>query len=126
MKITEIITEGTGISYDNMGRPYFASDEAYKAAANSKVKWIKKAYDDVTARGGEPNWKNRAETARRKNSDEMMQVASKPDLPPSYYSDHDKPIAQPMQIAQPVPTVFPRPAPRRSMSPAIRSRIGKK
>ena len=56
MKINEIITEGSGIYYDNMGRPYFNRIEDYERALKSGTGFIRKAAQDVMARGGQEGW----------------------------------------------------------------------
>jgi hypothetical protein len=56
MKINEIITEGSGIYYDNMDRPYFNRIEDFQKALKSDVGFIRNAAQDVIARGGQEGW----------------------------------------------------------------------
>jgi hypothetical protein len=56
MRLYEIITEGSGIRYDNMGRPYFDRIEDYERALKSDTGFIRKAAQDVMARGGQEGW----------------------------------------------------------------------
>ena len=56
MRLYEIVTEGSGIRYDNMGRPYFDRIEDYKRALKSDTGFIRKAAQDVMARGGQEGW----------------------------------------------------------------------
>ena len=50
------VKEGSGIRYDNMGRPYFDRYEDYLKAVNSDTGFIRKAAQDVMARGGQEGW----------------------------------------------------------------------
>ena len=56
MRLGEIIQEGSGIRYDNMGRPYFDRIEDYERALKSDTGFIRKAAQDVMARGGQEGW----------------------------------------------------------------------
>jgi hypothetical protein len=56
MRLYEIVTEGSGIRYDNMGRPYFDRIEDYERALKSDTGFIRKAAQDVMARGGQEGW----------------------------------------------------------------------
>ena len=56
MRLAEIIQEGSGIRYDNMGRPYFDRIEDYERALKSDTGFIRKAAQDVMARGGQEGW----------------------------------------------------------------------
>ena len=56
MRLGEIVQEGSGIRYDNMGRPYFDRIEDYERALKSDTGFIRKAAQDVMARGGQEGW----------------------------------------------------------------------
>ena len=56
MRVSEIIIEGSGIRYDNMGKPYFDRYEDYLRAVKSDTGFIRKAAQDVMARGGQEGW----------------------------------------------------------------------
>ena len=56
MRLGEIVQEGSGIRYDNMGRPYFDRYADYERALKSDTGFIRKAAQDVKARGGQEGW----------------------------------------------------------------------
>jgi len=50
------VKEGSGIYYDPQGNPYFNRIEDYKRALKSDTGFIRKAAQDVMARGGQEGW----------------------------------------------------------------------
>jgi len=50
------VKEGSGIYYDPQGNPYFNRKEDYLRALKSGTGFIRKAAQDVKARGGQPGW----------------------------------------------------------------------
>ena len=135
MKITEIIIEGSGIRYDNMGRPYFDRYEDYLKAVNSDTGFIRKAAQDVKARGGQEGWPKQDQQVAQitmPTDSQTQKTILDPNRAGLNIADISKPqpMQEPMQIAKPEPVELdvakPKSTSRGRMSPAIRSRVGKK
>ncbi len=114
MLIEEIIKEGSGIRYDNMGKPYFDRYEDYLRAVKSDTGFIRKAAQDVKARGGQEGWP--------KQEPQVAQITMPIDNPPKTILDPNRaglniadiskpqPMQEPMQVARPEPPVaLPKP-----------------
>ena len=126
MKITEIITEGSGIRFTNSG-PYFDRYEDYLRALNSDTGFIRKAAQDVMARGGQEGWP--------KQDQQVAQITMPTDsqqqktiLDPNRAGLNIADISEPSQPPEadpkiPIPAVpFKRSIKPIKYSPAIRSR----
>ena len=136
MKITEIITEGSGIRFTNSG-PYFDRYEDYLRALTlvptDSNEFIIKAAQDVKARGGQEGWpKQEPQVAQltMPTDSQKPKTIMDPNRGGLNIADISKPMQEPMQIAKPEPAELdvakPKSTSRGRMSPAIRSRVGKK
>lgn len=115
MKITEIIIEGSGIRYDNMGKPYFDRYEDYLRAVKSDTGFIRKAAQDVMARGGQEGWPKQdqqvAQITMPTNSQQQKTILD-PNRAGLNIADISKPqpVQEPMQVARPeLPVASPKP-----------------
>ena len=127
MKINEIITEGSGIYYDNMGRPYFNRIEDYERALKSGTGFIRKAAQDVMARGGQEGWPKQdqqvAQITMPTNSQQQKTI-----LDPNRAGLNIADISKPSQLPVAGPKIQVPAIPFKSSikpvkySPAIRSR----
>ena len=108
MKITEIIIEGSGIRYDNMGKPYFDRYEDYLRAVKSDTRFIRKAAQDVMARGGQEGWPKQdqqvAQITMPTNSQTQKTILD-PNRAGLNIADISKPKPDPIQVARPEPPV---------------------
>ena len=132
MRLGEIIQEGSGIRYDNMGRPYFDRIEDYERALKSDTGFIRKAAQDVMARGGQEGWPKQdqqvAQISMPTDSQKQKTILD-PNRAGLSTADISKPMQEPMQIAKPEPVELDvaksKSASRGRMSPAIRSRVSR-
>ncbi|MBH18734.1 MAG: hypothetical protein CMD91_04135 [Gammaproteobacteria bacterium] len=95
MRLYEIVTEGSGIRYDNMGRPYFDRIEDYKRALKSDTGFIRKAAQDVMARGGQEGWP--------KQEPQVAQITMPIDNPPKTILDPNRSGLNVADIRRPEP-----------------------
>ena len=108
MKINEIITEGSGIYYDNMGRPYFNRIEDYERALKSGTGFIRKAAQDVMARGGQEGWPKQDQQVAQitmPTDSQTQKTILDPNRAGLNIADISKPMQEPMQVARPEPPV---------------------
>jgi len=113
MKITEIIIEGSGIRYDNMGKPYFDRYEDYLRAVKSDTGFIRKAAQDVMARGGQEGWPKQdrqvAQITMPADSQQQKTILD-PNRAGLNIADISKPKPDPIQVARPEqPVAKPKP-----------------
>ena len=130
MKINEIITEGSGIYYDNMGRPYFNRIEDYERALKSGTGFIRKAAQDVMARGGQEGWPKQNQQVAQitmPTDSQQQKTILDPNRAGLNIADISTPLSQPPVAEPAIPFKSSiKPVPRQKYSPAIRSRVGKK
>jgi hypothetical protein len=113
MRVSEIIIEGSGIRYDNMGKPYFDRYEDYLRAVKSDTGFIRKAAQDVMARGGQEGWPKQdrqvAQITMPADSQQQKTILD-PNRAGLNIADISKPqsMQEPMQVARPEPPV-PKP-----------------
>ena len=108
MKITEIIIEGSGIRYDNMGKPYFDRYEDYLRAVKSDTGFIRKAAQDVMARGGQEGWPKQDQQVAQitmPTDSQTQKTILDPNRAGLNIADISKPKPDPMQVARPEPPV---------------------
>jgi hypothetical protein len=97
MRFNEIIQEGSGIRYDNMGRPYFDRIEDYERALKSDTGFIRKAAQDVMARGGQEGWP--------KQEPQVAQITMPIDTPPKTILDPNRSGLNVADIRRPEPDI---------------------
>ena len=122
------VKEGSGIRYDNMGRPYFDRYEDYLKAVNSDTGFIRKAAQDVKARGGQEGWPKQDQQVAQitmPTDSQQQKTILDPNRAGLNIADISKPQPTQFDVARPeLPVASPK-VQRRRMSPAIRSRVSK-
>ena len=130
MKITEIITEGSGIYYDPQGNPYFNRHEDFLRALKSGTGFIRKAAQDVMARGGQEGWPKQDQQVAQitmPTDSQQQKTILDPNRAGLNIADISTPLSQPPVAEPAIPFKSSiKPVPRQKYSPAIRSRVGKK
>jgi len=122
------VKEGSGIYYDPQGNPYFNRIEDYKRALKSDTGFIRKAAQDVMARGGQEGWPKQDQQVAQltmPTDSQQQKTILDPNRAGLNIADISKPLSQP-PVADPkipIPAVpFKSSIKPIKYSPAIRSR----